>query len=169
MAIVVSRYSHSITDLLLKGAAGAFLSRFPEADEPSVIDAPGAFELPVLCMHAAAAGYDGVLAIGCIIKGETRHDEFIAHAVCEGLVAVSVTTGVPVALGVLTVDTVEQAQERAGGRHGNKGEEAMNALLDTLEAAAAIQPPRPAAATSTRTPSKKKAATRSRGGARGGR
>jgi 6,7-dimethyl-8-ribityllumazine synthase len=99
-----------------------------------VIEAPGSYELPALSLAAAARGYDGVVALGCIIKGETIHDEVIAHAVAKGLIDVTMTTGVPVALGVLTVKTPRQAKERAGGKHGNKGQEAMTALLDTIRA-----------------------------------
>lgn len=75
----------------------------------------------------------GVLALGCIIKGETDHDRYIAQAVAEGLVNLTLLTGVPAAFGVLTVNTIEQAKERSGGALGNKGAEAMDALLDTID------------------------------------
>ena len=100
--------------------------------------------MPAIAHAAAAQGrFDGVLAIGCIIKGETRHDEYIAHAVANGLVNASLRTGIPIAFGVLTVDTIIQAEERAGGRHGNKGGQSMEALLDTIQTMRSLAAPRP--------------------------
>src|SRR5262245_47213534 len=109
VCIVVSRYNSSITDRLLDGAAAVFRRQHPQG-ELEVFEAPGAFELPVIAHSAATQGrFDGVLAIGCIIKGETRHDEYIAHAVAGGLTEASIRTGVPIAFGVLTVDSIPQA------------------------------------------------------------
>lgn len=136
IAIVVSRYNASVTDRLRDGALSQYAQRFPRTTEPGVvlIDAPGAFELPALALGAALTGrFEGVVALGCLIKGETSHDRYIAQAVAQGLVQVTIATGVPVAFGVLTVDTPQQARERAGGKHGNKGQEAMSALLDTID------------------------------------
>jgi 6,7-dimethyl-8-ribityllumazine synthase len=84
--------------------------------------------------HACASSgrYDGVIALGCLIRGETRHDRYIAEAVAHGLIGVTVQTGVPVAFGVLTVDHAKQAKARAGGTKGNKGGEAAAALLETI-------------------------------------
>lgn len=134
VALVVSRYNSSVTDRLRDGALREYLSRNP--GEPAgvlVVEAPGAFELPALCLAAVRTGrFDGVVAIGCLIRGETPHDRYIAQAVAQGLVAVTIQTQVPVAFGVLTVNTPRQARERAGGKRGNKGQEAMAALLDTI-------------------------------------
>jgi 6,7-dimethyl-8-ribityllumazine synthase len=139
VAIVVSRYNWSITGELLEGAIEAYRERRGEdAEDPEVIEAPGSYELPALALAAAARGYQGIVALGCIVKGETIHDEVIAHAVAKGLMDVTMTMGVPVALGVLTVKTPKQAKDRAGGKFGNKGHEAMTALLDTMQAADAI-------------------------------
>lgn len=133
IAIVVSRYNASITDELLHAAADEYAAAGGSPDDLVVLDAPGAFELPALCLHAARTGeFAGILAIGCIIKGDTSHDQYIAHAVAQGLVHITLHTGVPIAFGVLTTDTVEQAQARAGGRKGNKGQEAMAALIETV-------------------------------------
>lgn len=133
IAVVVSQYNRSITDSLLDGARRAFLSRGGAETQLEIVSAPGAFELPALCMAVAATErFAGALALGCIIKGETSHDRYIADAITHGLVEVTLSTGMPVALGVLTVDTPQQALDRAGGAHGNKGEEAMHALLDTI-------------------------------------
>ncbi|GAB4385301.1 MAG: hypothetical protein Kow0022_10670 [Phycisphaerales bacterium] len=148
VAIVVSRYNESITLALLDGARSAYIEAGGSADRLGVIEAPGAFELPVLAGAAARCGlYRGVVALGCIIKGQTRHDEFIASAIAHTLADVAVSTGVPVTFGVLTTDTIDQAQARAGGDKGNKGAEAMAALLETLDALRAISE-----ATDTRTP-----------------
>ena len=104
-----------------------------------VISAPGSFELPALAVAAARTGeFAGVLALGCIIKGETSHDQYLAQAVAMGLVQATIATNVPVSFGVLTVDSLEQARARAGGKHGNKGQEGMDALLDTIEQVRAL-------------------------------
>jgi 6,7-dimethyl-8-ribityllumazine synthase len=136
VAVVVSRYNESVTHRLRDGALAEFAQRYPEAAAGSVVivDAPGAYELPALSLAAAKTGrFEGIVALGCLIKGETRHDRYIAEAVSQGLVHVTIATDIPVAFGVLTVDTPKQAQARAGGSSGNKGQEAMSALLDTIE------------------------------------
>jgi 6,7-dimethyl-8-ribityllumazine synthase len=137
VAVVVSRYNHGVTSKLLNGALAALAARGePEA---AVVDAPGAFELPALASRCVATGaYRGVICLGCIIKGQTRHDEHIASAVAHALAQLSVSSGVPVVFGVITAETAQQADDRSGGSKGNKGAEAAAALLDTLEAAAAI-------------------------------
>lgn len=136
VAIVVSSYNASITDKLLDGARKALSHRLPAAIA-DVFPAPGAFEVLTLSAAAAASGcYDAVVALGCIIKGETSHDHHLATAVTSGLAGLSINGGpfgpIPIGLGVLTVNSVKQARDRAGGRLGNKGQEAMNAALDTL-------------------------------------
>jgi 6,7-dimethyl-8-ribityllumazine synthase len=137
VAIIVSRYNRSVTDALLAGSLA-------EADrlgaEASVYDAAGAFEILGTAAAAAESGrFDGILSLGCIIKGETKHDDYLAHAVTSGLGNLSVATGIPVSLGVLTVNTQQQALDRAGGKHGNKGAEAMTALLDMIGICRAIR------------------------------
>ncbi len=138
VAIVVSRYNASITDALEAGARDEYARRGGDPADLSVLPAPGTFELTVLA-SAAAQRFAAVVALGCVVKGETSHDQHLASAVAHGLTDVSVRTGTPVAFGVLTVDTVEQARERAGGRQGNKGAEAMSAVLDTLESLRALE------------------------------
>jgi 6,7-dimethyl-8-ribityllumazine synthase len=147
VAIVTSVYNQTVTKALLDGA----MRRCAEAGsnlEVELFDAAGSFELVPLASTAAwSERFDGVLALGCIIKGETRHDEFLAHAVTSGLANVSISTGVATALGVLTVESNGQALERAGldkkgrvvhERVGNKGYEAMDALLSTIVTGMAI-------------------------------
>jgi len=134
VAIVVSRYHHTITSKLLEGATAAYIARGGAKDEVFVYEAPGAFELPTIAAEAAMSnGYGVVVVLGCIVKGETSHDQHLASAVTNAIAQIGVDTGCPVGFGVLTVDTIEQAEARAGGAHGNKGEEAMTAALDTYE------------------------------------
>ncbi len=133
VAVVVSRYNATVTNALRDGAVRAWQERSDGLSGLEVIEAPGAYELTSLAMAAAMSGrFDGVVALGCLIKGGTRHDEYIAYAVANGLTQVTLMTGVPVAFGVITALNARQARDRAGGSKGNKGEEAMNALLDTL-------------------------------------
>lgn len=139
VAIVVSRYNDAVTRRLESGARDAYLRRGGEGGDLGVIEAPGAYELVALADAAARSGlYHGVCAIGCIVKGQTRHDEYLAHAVAHGLTRITLDRQVPVAFGVLTVESMEQALARAGGDEGNKGAEAMQALLETLAGIDAI-------------------------------
>lgn len=144
IAVVVSRYNGGVTDALLNGAVEAYTAFGGRASNLHVFEAPGAFELSVLCSEAALTGrYAGVVALGCVIKGDTRHDEYINHAVAQGLTQASIETGVPIAFGLVTTENAAQATARAGGKSGNKGEEAMLALIDTLVAMRAIRDGKP--------------------------
>lgn len=135
IAVVVSDYNASITGPLLVGACAAYQDAGGSADKLHVLRAPGAFELVGLCLHAAQnLPVAGVVALGCIIQGDTIHDRVLADAVAGGLVGVTLRTGKPVSFGVLTVATPRQALERAGGKHGNKGTEAVMAVLFSLAA-----------------------------------
>lgn len=133
MAIVTSRYNGSVTGRLREGAVCAYRERGGSLDHLALLEAPGAYEL-VAVANAAARDerYAAVVCLGCVIKGETDHDRYINQAVAQGLAAITVATGKPVAFGLLTVGTPAQAEARAGGAKGNKGAEAMNAALDTL-------------------------------------
>ncbi len=133
IAIVVSRYNATITDRLLSGAARAYVKAGGSLSGLYVAEAPGAFEVLPLAAAAARSGhFAGIVAIGCIIKGETIHDEVLAHAVATGLANLAAQAGVPVGLAVLTVNTPKQGAARAGGTLGNKGQEAMEAVLRTI-------------------------------------
>lgn len=139
VAVIVSRYNRTITDALRKSAVEEYLRRGGNRENLAVIDAPGAFELPSIADAAAESGlYRGVCCLGCVIKGETSHDQHINAAVAQGLMAISLRLGVPATFGLLTTDTIEQAQARAGGAKGNKGAEAMGATLDAVAAIDAI-------------------------------
>lgn len=137
VCVIVSRYNGSVTRRLRDGAERAYRGRFGEGGRLVFIDAPGTFELAALSAAACDTGiYDGVVALGCVIRGETDHDRYISQAVASALAALPAQMGVPVAFGVITANTTEQAETRSGGTGGmgNKGVEAMDALLDTIEA-----------------------------------
>lgn len=139
IAIVVSRYNGSVTSRLQEAAIAEYIARGGRRTDVEIYDAPGAYELPALALAAARSGrFAAVLALGCLIKGDTSHDRYIAQAVAQGLVDVTLATGLPVAFGVLTVDNPQQAQDRAGGSKGNKGQEAMSAVLDAVTSIRAI-------------------------------
>ena len=131
VAIVAARFNDFIVASLLKGATSAWLERGGAAEDLLVARVPGAFELPVAARKLAAAGrYDAVVALGCVIRGGTPHFEYVAGECARGLQQAALESGVPVIFGVLTVDTVEQAIERAAVGAGNKGGEAMEAALE---------------------------------------
>jgi 6,7-dimethyl-8-ribityllumazine synthase len=131
IAIAAARFNDFIVTSLLKGAQGAWLARGGEAHDLTVVRVPGAFELPVVVRKLAGSGrYDGVVALGCVIRGDTPHFEYVAGECARGLQRAALDTGVPVAFGVLTVESVEQALERAATTAGNKGGEAMESALE---------------------------------------
>ena len=134
VCVIVSRYNGSVTSRLLEGAERVFRERFGPDAPLGVVEAPGAFELASLSAAVSHTEfYDGIVALGCVIRGETDHDRYISHAVADALANLPGQTGVPVAFGVITANTPEQAEARAGGDKGNKGAEAMHALLDTID------------------------------------
>lgn len=125
IGIAVSEWNHEITHALYEGCFDTLVKLGVLPEDIETIQVPGAFELPtgakLLLSHRQL---DAVICIGCIIKGETKHNEYISNAVATGLVGLSVATGIPCIFGVLTPDTPEQAKDRAGGKYGNKGVEA---------------------------------------------
>ncbi len=133
IAIVATRFNSFIVDALVGGAQDTLL-RHGVADEAlTLIRVPGAWELPLVVDKAAASGdYDGVVALGCVIRGGTPHFDYVAGECAKGIGQVSQQRGVPVAFGVLTTDTIEQAIERAGTKAGNKGAEAALSLLEMI-------------------------------------
>lgn len=130
-AVVVSRFNSAITDRLREGCLATFRSSGVAERDVRVVDAPGAFELPFVCRRLALSRrYDAVVALGCIVRGETPHDRYIAQAVAQGVMAVGLETGVPVIFGVLTPLNAKQARARAGRGEANKGVEAARAALE---------------------------------------
>jgi 6,7-dimethyl-8-ribityllumazine synthase len=131
VAIVAARFNDFIVASLVKGATAAWAARGGAPEELVVVRVPGAFELPLAAKKLAASGrYDAVVALGCVIRGDTPHFEYVAGECARGLQQASLETGVPVAFGVLTVETVDQALERAATNAGNKGGEAMETALE---------------------------------------
>jgi 6,7-dimethyl-8-ribityllumazine synthase len=130
-AIVVSRFNQEITDGLLQGARELLAEASVPDENVTVIHVPGAFEIPITAQRLGESGeYDAVVCLGCLIKGETMHFEYIADAATHGIAEAAVATGVPMALGVLTTLTEEQAAERSRSGPGNKGREAAAAALE---------------------------------------
>ncbi|MCD8140464.1 MAG: 6,7-dimethyl-8-ribityllumazine synthase [Planctomycetaceae bacterium] len=129
-AIVVSRFNSFITERLVEGAVDALLRHGGKDEDITIIRVPGAYEIPVAAKLAAAnAQYDAVIALGAVIRGSTPHFDYVAAEVSKGLALVSLEAQKPVAFGVLTTDTIEQAIERAGTKAGNKGfDAAMTAI-----------------------------------------
>jgi 6,7-dimethyl-8-ribityllumazine synthase len=138
-AIVAARFNEVVTAKLVSGAVDCLSSHDVDGEDIDVAWVPGAFELPLAGRAFAKAGtYDAVICLGAVIRGETPHFDLVAGQAAEGIRRVAEDTGVPVIFGVLTTDTLEQAVERAGGAHGNKGWDAamaaieMASLLDQL-------------------------------------
>lgn len=130
VAVVVSRYHAEVTSLLLEGAVEALVELGAKKKKIEAFSVPGAFELPLVVDRVARSGrFDAVVALGCVVKGETIHDRVIIREVTRGVGDTMLRTGIPVGFGLLTVDDLDQARERAGGRHGNKGREAATAAL----------------------------------------
>jgi 6,7-dimethyl-8-ribityllumazine synthase len=123
-AIVASRWNPRITDALVAGARKAFVDNGVADTAVDVIRVPGAWDIPVVAARIAEASeHVAVIALGCVIRGQTRHYEHVADGCAEGLMRVSLDYGLPVCNGVLAVEAHDDAQQRAGGSHGNKGEE----------------------------------------------
>ncbi len=132
-ALVVARFNSFVVDSLQAGAIDALRRHGVKDEQITVIKAPGAYELPLLTRKVLATGnYDAVVALGAVIRGGTPHFEYVAGECVKGLGQVSLDSGVPVAFGVLTVDSIEQAIERAGTKAGNKGAEAALSALEML-------------------------------------
>jgi 6,7-dimethyl-8-ribityllumazine synthase len=130
-AIVVSHFNEEVTAGLLQGARLALAEAAVREGDITILHVPGAFEIPVAAMRAAETGdFDAIICIGCVVKGETMHFEFIASAACQGIAQAATATGVPMALGVLTTLTEEQAMARAADGPDNKGREAAVAAIE---------------------------------------
>ena len=131
--IIVSRFNSFISERLLEGAVDALLRHGADDASIHVARVPGAFEIPLAAKKMAAAGkYDAVICLGAVIRGSTPHFDYVASEVSKGVASVSLDSGVPIAFGVLTTDTIEQAVERAGTKAGNKGFEAAVTAIETV-------------------------------------
>ena len=132
-ALVVGRWNSFVVEHLKSGAIDALKRHGVSEDNITVVYAPGAFEIPLVCKKlAAGSDYDAIIALGAVIRGGTPHFEYVAGECVKGIAAVIGEYGLPVAFGVLTVDSIEQAIERAGTKAGNKGEEAALSALEMV-------------------------------------
>jgi 6,7-dimethyl-8-ribityllumazine synthase len=133
VAIAAARFNDFIVSSLLKGATTAWAERGGAPGDLLVARVPGAFELPVVARKLALSGrFDAVIALGCVIRGDTPHFDYVAGECARGVQLVSLETGLPIIFGVLTVETVEQALERAATTAGNKGGESMDTALEMI-------------------------------------
>ena len=132
-AVVVSRFNNFITTRLLDGALDVLRRHGVREDDITVVWAPGSFELPLVVKKMVEkGGYDAVIALGALIRGDTPHFDFIARGVTKALSSITLQSGLPVTFGIITADTLEQAIERAGTKAGNKGADAARAALEMV-------------------------------------
>lgn len=132
-AIVVGRWNSFVVEHLLAGAVDTLRRHGVDEDQMTVIRVPGAFEIPLACQRIARTGqYDAIVALGAVIRGGTPHFEHVAGECTKGIAQVSLAADIPVAFGVLTVDSIEQAIERSGTKAGNKGAEAAQSALEMV-------------------------------------
>ena len=133
-AIIVGRFNSVVTDRLLAGALDALRRSGADAADIEVVKVPGSWEIPItLQTLASQKRHDAIIALSAVIRGDTPHFDYVAGGAAEGLARVSVETGVPIAFGVLTTETMDQALDRAGGKHGNKGYEAAATVLEMVD------------------------------------
>ncbi len=135
--IIVSRFNDFITSRLLDGAIDALVRHGANEDDIEVVRVPGSFEIPLVAKKMASKGlYNAVICLGTVIRGATPHFDYVAAEVSKGIASASMETGVPIAFGVITSDTIEQAVERAGTKAGNKG---WDAAITAIEMAQVIK------------------------------
>jgi 6,7-dimethyl-8-ribityllumazine synthase len=142
VAVVASRFNRAIASRLVEGALDCLRRHGVEEQDISLVWVPGAFELPAASRRVAASGeVDAVVCVGSVIRGETPHFDYVAGEAARGIGAASEATGIPIAFGVLTTDDVEQAEERAGGKAGNKGFDAAMAAIEMANLFAGLPKP----------------------------
>lgn len=133
IGIVISRFNQFISERLLEGAIDALCKLGTEDKDIFIYKVPGSFEVPVVAKKLAKAKkVDGIICLGTLIRGDTPHFDFLSAEVTKGLAQISIEDGLPVSFGILTVDTIEQGIDRAGGKAGNKGYDAAFSLVETL-------------------------------------
>jgi 6,7-dimethyl-8-ribityllumazine synthase len=138
-ALVVARFNEFITSRLVDGAVDELTRHGAQPDNITQVWAPGSWEIPLVAQKLAASGrYAAVLCLGCVIRGQTPHFEYVANEVAKGIAQVSLTTGVPVTFGIVTADSLEQAIDRAGAKAGNKGADAARAAIEMANLLAAL-------------------------------
>lgn len=133
IALVASRFNSFMVEHLIGGAQDALIRHGAKEEDITLVRVPGSFEIPFVCQELALSGkYDGIVALGAIIRGSTDHYELVCAETAKGIAKVSLDTKVPVTFGVLTTDTIDQAIERSGSKAGNKGSEAAMALVEMI-------------------------------------
>ena len=131
VALVVARFNDFITSRLAGGAVEALVRHGVAADQITQVSVPGAWEVPLVARRLAESGrFAAVVCLGCVIRGQTPHFDYVAGESAKGIAQAALATGVPIAFGVVTADTLEQGIDRAGGKHGNKGAEAALVALE---------------------------------------
>jgi 6,7-dimethyl-8-ribityllumazine synthase len=156
-ALVVSRFNSFITDRLLAGAVDALEASGADAENITVVHVPGSFEIPLTAKKLAAMGNtDAVIAIGCILRGETAHFDYVASEVARGVQLAQLDTGFPVIFCVLTCDTLEQAIDRAGLKSGNKGYDAGLAAIEMANLSKKLRAAAPATPVAKPAPRRKR-------------
>ncbi len=134
IAIVASRFNDFITSRLLDGAVDCLVRHGAKPEDLVIIKAPGAFELPLLCDKLAASQkYNGIVALGAVIRGSTPHFDYVCAECSKGIAQISLKHSLPIGFGIITANNLEQAVERAGSKAGNKGVEAALAMLETAK------------------------------------
>lgn len=134
IALIASRFNDFMVNSLIGGAVDYLVRHGASKEDLTIIRVPGAFEMPIVAKKVAdSKKYDGIIALGAVIRGATPHFDFVASETTKGLAHVSLEYGIPVGFGLLTTDNMEQAIERSGSKAGNKGVEAASALLETLQ------------------------------------
>ncbi len=134
VCVIVSQWHKDITDALLEGVFTVFEKIEMDDFSMEVIDVPGSYELPLGAQWAIKKySPDAVICLGCIVRGETPHFDYISKAVADGIMELNLTHNIPVIFGVLTTDNVKQAKQRSGGKHGNKGADAATVVLEMME------------------------------------
>ncbi len=132
-AIAIGRFNEFVVESLVSGAVDALKRHGVKDEQITLAKAPGAYELPLVCQSLANSGkYDAVIAIGAVIRGGTPHFEYVSGPVASAIGSISLDTGIPVVFGVLTVDSIEQAIERAGTKAGNKGADAAMTAMEMV-------------------------------------
>ena len=133
IAIVISRFNEVVTTRLLEGALDEFKRLGGSLDNVDVFWTPGSFEIPLALQHLAKSDrYDGLVALGAIVRGETPHFEYIASETAKGIAKVIMDNNIPAAFGIITADTLDQAIDRSGGKVGNKGRMAVQAVVEMV-------------------------------------
>lgn len=134
IGIVVSRFNELVTERLLQGALQTLERHGGSLDDVTLVRVPGAFEIPLMAQKLARSkNVDAIVCLGAVIRGGTPHFEYVCSATTSGIAKITLDTNLPIAFGLLTTDTFEQALERAGGKAGNKGEEAMLSAIEMAQ------------------------------------